>query len=164
MQNPDAALASRVAKQRHFVQAMSKSIEGRPLTRSERSLLNSVFEALLRGDDVSHLTGVPRPRIRRSSDGIYVALHYLCLTRLMHTPVEQAWHAVGDAWGLKKRDLRWLIVRNHEPASTALPGFAAAPDRLLKICERQARGARSEPTPSQTAASTREPGESMELR
>lgn len=134
----------RLDKRRHFIRAMSKTIHGRPLTQAESTLLDSIFEALLRGEDVSDLTGISRPHTRRSADRIYVALHYLCLTQLMQTPADVAWRVVGDAWGLKKRDVRWIIVRNHEPAQIALHHFTGAPDRLLRICERHARGTVSE--------------------
>ena len=134
----------RVEQQRHFVRAMSKSIDGQPLTPTERTLLDSLFEALLRGEDVSGLTGVRRPHTRRSSDRVYVALHYLCLTRLMGTPADAAWSAVADAWGLSRRDARWLIAQSAQPALAALPSHSADPERLLHLCEQRARGARPE--------------------
>jgi len=49
-------------RQRHFIQAMSRSIDGRPVTRSERALRESIFQALLRGQGVSELIGVKPPR------------------------------------------------------------------------------------------------------
>jgi hypothetical protein len=144
MQSADTDDALRVEKQRHFVRAMSKSIEGQPLTPTERSLLDALFEALLRGEDVSELTGVRRAHTRRSSDHVYVALHYLCLTRLMGTPSEAAWSAVADAWRLSKRDAQRLIAQSREPAMSALNGYSASPERLLRVCEQRARGARPE--------------------
>jgi hypothetical protein len=140
---------------------MSKSIHGRPLSQSERTLLDSIFEALLRGEDVSDLTGINRPRTRRSADRIYVALHYLCLTQLMSTPADAAWRIVGDAWGLRKRDLRWIIVRNHEPAQIALRQFGGAPDRLLRICERHARGPAFERDRSGMSGQAQAPGDDI---
>ena len=134
--------AASVEKQRHFVRAMSKSIDGQPLSETERTLLDELFEALLRGDDVSSLTGVRRPHTRRSTDRVYVALHYLCLTKLMRTPPETAWRMVADAWGVTKRDARWLIAQSREPALAALGRFSGAPDRLLRACEQRARGMR----------------------
>jgi hypothetical protein len=144
MQSPSSQEALRVEKQRQFVRAMSKSIHGQPLAQSERELLDALFETLLRGEDVSDLTGVKRPHTRRSTDPVHIALHYLCLTQLMGTPAEAAWDIVGDAWGLKRRDVQWLIARNREPALATLWQYAAAPDRLLRLCERHARGARPE--------------------
>jgi hypothetical protein len=144
MQSPSNQEALRVERQRQFVRAMSKSVNGQPLTQSERELLDTLFEALLRGEDVSDLTGVKRPHTRRSTDPVHIALHYLCLTQLMGTPAEAAWDIVGDAWGLKRRDVQWLIARNREPALATLWQYAAAPDRLLRLCERHARGARPE--------------------
>ena len=144
MQSPSNQEAPRVERQRQFVRAMSKSINGQPLTQSERELLDALFETLLRGEDVSDLTGVKRPHTRRSTDPVHIALHYLCLTQLMGTPAEAAWDIVGDAWGLKRRDVQWLIARNREPALATLWQYAAAPDRLLSLCERHARGARPE--------------------
>jgi len=144
MQSPSNQEAPRVERQRQFVRAMSKSINGQPLTQSERELLDALFETLLRGEDVSDLTGVKRPHTRRSTDPVHIALHYLCLTQLMGTPAEAAWDIVGEAWGLKRRDVQWLIARNREPALATLWQYAAAPDRLLRLCERHARGARPE--------------------
>lgn len=134
----------RVEKQRHFVRAMSKSIDGQPLTPDERTLLDALFEKLLRGDDVSDLTGVRQPRTRRSSDRVYVALHYLCLTRVMGTPAEAAWSAVADEWGISRRAARWIIAQSHGPAMSALQKSSADPDRLLRLCKQRARGARPE--------------------
>jgi hypothetical protein len=141
-------------KQRHFIRAMSKSIEGRPLEPSERTLLEMIFAALMRGDDVSDLTGIRRPRTQRSSDPVHVALHYLCLTRLMDMRAELAWDMVGDAWGLNRREVQRLIVEHRQPALAALPRFAGAPGRLLRICERHARGARPACDRSAVPAST----------
>jgi hypothetical protein len=143
MQGSSTHDAASVEKQRHFVRAMSKSIDGQPLSEAERTLLDELFEALLRGEDVSSLTGVRRPHTRRSTDRVYVALHYLCLTKLMGTPPEIAWRMVADAWGVTKRDARWLIAQSREPALAALGRFSGAPDRLLRACEQRARGVRS---------------------
>jgi hypothetical protein len=142
MQSSDSHDASCIETQRHFVRAMSKSIDGQPLSETERTLLDELFEALLRGEDVSKLTGVRRPHTRRSTDRVYVALHYLCLTRLMGTPPETAWRVVSAAWGVTKRDARWLIAQSREPALSALGRFSGAPDRLLRACEQRARGMR----------------------
>jgi len=161
MQSPSNQEALRVEKQRQFVRAMSKSINGQPLTQSERELLDSLFETLLRGEDVSDLTGIKRPHTRRSSDPVHIALHYLCLTQLMGTPAEAAWDIVGDAWGLKRRDVQWLIARNREPALATLWQYAAAPDRLLRICERHARGARPERDRSELTAPAQRQGDGL---
>ena len=83
--------ASRLEKQRHFIRAMSKSIDGQSLEQAERTLLERIFAALMRGDDVSDMTGIKRPHARRSTDLIHIALHYLCLTRMMDTRPETAW-------------------------------------------------------------------------
>ena len=61
MHGNDIHEAIRVEKQRHFVGAMSKAIDGRPVTQSDCALLETIFEALLRGKDVSSLIGVGRP-------------------------------------------------------------------------------------------------------
>ena len=161
MQSPSNQEALRVEKQRQFVRAMSKSVNGQPLTQSERELLDSLFETLLRGEDVSDLTGIKRPHTRRSSDPVHIALHYLCLTQLMGTPAEAAWDIVGDAWGLKRRDVQWLIARNREPALATLWQYAAAPDRLLRICERHARGARPERDRSELTAPAQRQGDGL---
>lgn len=152
MQSANTDDALRVEKQRHFVRAMSKSIDGQPLTATERTLLDALFEALLRGEDVSELTGVKRPHTRRSSDRVYVALHYLCLTRLMGTPAETAWGAVADAWRLNKRDAQRLIAQSRGPAMAALERLAADPDRLLRLCLQRARGTRPEANHPDAAA------------
>lgn len=152
MQSSSSHDAHSVERQRHFVRAMTKSIDGQPLTPEERTLLDELFEALLRGEDVSALTGVRRPHTRRSTDRVYVALHYLCLTRLMGTPPETAWQAVADAWGLTKRDARWLIAQSREPALAALGRFSGAPDRLLRACEQRALGMRPGTPRSQPAS------------
>ena len=161
MQSPSNQEAPRVERQRQFVRAMSKSINGQPLTQSERELLDALFETLLRGEDVSDLTGVKRPHTRRSTDPVHIALHYLCLTQLMGTPAEAAWDIVGDAWGLKRRDVQWLIARNREPALATLWQYAAAPDRLLRICERHARGARPERDRSELTAPAQRQGDGL---
>ena len=140
MKSPDIQEMIGVERQRQFIRAMSKSIEGQPVSEAERALLNSIFEALLRGEDVSDLIGIHPPRTRRANDPVHVALHYLCLTKLMHEPPEAAWRIVGDAWGLKKRDLQWIIADNRAAALTTLEQFAAIPDTLLRLCERHARG------------------------
>jgi len=142
MRSSDILETIDIEKRRHFMRAMSKSIDGQPLTQSECTLLNAIFEALLRGDDVSDLIGITRPHNRRAADPIHMALHYLCLTKLMHEKAEVAWRIVGDAWGLKKRDVQWAIADNRAPASAMLRQFAAAPDTLLRLCERHARAAR----------------------
>ena len=139
---PGSGETAQIDKQRHFIRAMSKSIEGRPLEPSERTLLEMIFAALMRGEDVSDLTGIRRPRTQRSTDPVHVTLHYLCLTRLMDMRPEMAWDMVGEAWGLNRREVQRLIVANRKPALAALPRFAGAPGRLLRICERHARGAR----------------------
>jgi hypothetical protein len=130
-----------VERQRHFIQAMSKSIDGRPVSESERALLEAIFQALLHGQDVSGLTGVKPPRNRRSADQFHIALHYLCLTKLMHQTAEAAWRVVGDAWGLKRCDVQWVIARNRAPALALMRQFASTPDTLLRLCERHARAA-----------------------
>jgi len=144
MQSSDIHEAIRVEKQRHFVRAMSKSIDGRPVTQSDCALLETIFEALLRGKDVSDLIGVKPPHTRRSADPIYIALHYLCLTKLMHEKAVAAWRIVGDAWGLKQRVVRWVIADNWAPALEMMRQSAASPDTLLRLCEQRARGGRPE--------------------
>jgi len=142
MQNSDIQEKLRVEKQRQFIRAMSKSIDGRPVSQSERSLLDDIFAELLRGKDVSDLIGIRPAHTRRSADPIYIALHYLCLTKLMHEKSVVAWRIVGDAWGLKRRDVRWVIADNRAPALLMLRQYAAVPDTLLRLCERHARGGR----------------------
>ena len=144
MQSSDIHEAIRVEKQRHFVRAMSKSIDGRPVTQSDCALLETIFEALLRGKDVSDLIGVKPPHTRRSADPIYIALHYLCLTKLMHEKALASWRIVGDAWGLKQRVVRWVIADNWAPALEMMRQSAASPDTLLRLCEQRARGGRPE--------------------
>jgi len=150
---PGSGETTRVDKQRQFIRAMSKSIEGRPLEQSERILLETIFAALMRGEDVCDLTGIRRPRAQRSTDPVHVALHYLCLTRLKDMRPELAWDMVGDAWGLKRHEVQRLVAENRRPALAALPRFAGAPGRLLTICERHARGARPAQDRSALAAS-----------
>jgi hypothetical protein len=127
-------------KQRHAVRAMLKSIDGRSVTQSERTLLDEILEALLRGEDVSGLVGIKPAHNRRSSDPIYIALHYLCLTKLKREKAVVAWRTVGDAWGLKKNEVQWIIADHWAPALSILRQSAAAPDRLLRLCERHAGG------------------------
>ena len=144
MQSSDIQEMSRVEKQRHFIRAMCKSIDGPSMTQSEHTLLDAIFEALLRGEAVSDLIGIKPAHTRRSADPIRIALHYLCLTKLMHEKAVVAWRTVGDAGGLTKRDVRWVIADNRAPALAMLGQFAAAPDTLLRLCERHARGVRPE--------------------
>lgn len=153
--------ASRIEKQRRFIRAMSKSIEGRTLEQSERNLLEKIFAALMRGDDVSSLTGIKRSHARRSTDLLHIALHYLCLTRLMGSAPESAWGIVSEAWGLNRRDVRRLIVQERGPALAALPRFADAPDQLLSICEQHARDARAARDRSASAASAQDSGDTL---
>jgi hypothetical protein len=143
MQSPDLQQTIRVEKQRQFIRAMSKSIDGRPVTQHERALLEAIFEALLRGQDVSDLTGIRRPHNRRSADQFHIALHYLCLTKLMHEKAAAAWRTVADAWGLKQRDVRWVIARNRAPALAVMQQFAGNPDQLLRLCKQHAQAAGS---------------------
>ena len=152
----DSEQGGRIEKQRHFIRAMSKSIEGQALDSSERTLLEEIFAALMRGEDVSNLTGIKRPHTRRSSDAIHIALHYLCLTRLEGTRPDVAWDTVGEAWGLDRRRVQRLVVQNRERALAALPRFANAPERLLRICERNARA--SNPSRERPAIRTPVPG------
>ena len=144
--------AGRIERQRHFIRAMSKSIEGQALDSSERTLLEEIFAALMRGEDVSNLTGIKRPHTRRSSDPIHIALHYLCLTRLKGTRPDVAWDTVGEAWGLDRRYVQRLVVQNRERALAVLPRFADDPDRLFRICERNARA--SNPSRDRSAIRT----------
>lgn len=144
MHGPATQETIRVEKQRHFIRTMCKSIDGWPVTQPEHSLLDAIFEALLRGEDVSNLIGIKRAHNRRPSDPIRIALHYLCLTKLMHEEAVVAWRMVGDAWGLKKREVQRVIADNWTPALAMLPQFAATPDTLLRLCERHARGVRPE--------------------
>jgi hypothetical protein len=143
MQTPDAEEIGRIARQRSFIQAMSKAIDGQPLAGYERALLNDLFEALLRGDDVAEMIGTKPPHARRSSDQVHVALHYLCLTRLKREPAAEAWRRVGEAWRLKRSEVQRIIAANRISAMVRLRNFPADtdPDRLLQLCERQARAA-----------------------
>lgn len=142
MQRSDIQEMIRVERQRRFIRAMSKALEGQPLAASDRTLLNAIFEALLRGDDVSGLTGTRTLHHRRSGDRIHVALHYLCLTRLMQERAEVAWQTVSEAWGLRSSDVRKIVADNRAPALAMLRQFEAAPDTLLQRCERHAWAAR----------------------
>lgn len=76
----------------------------------------------------------------RSADPAYIALHYLCLTKLMHVDPVQAWRTVGDAWGLGKNAVRWIIVDNRVHALEMLQQFSGDPAALLAQCERHANG------------------------
>jgi hypothetical protein len=140
MQDPAPQDTSRLEKQRQFIRAMSKSIDGRRVTVRERDLLDSVLGSLILGRDVFGMIGVERPHNRRPGDPVYISLHYLCLRRLMHEKPDKAWHTVGDAWGLKLRQVRWVIVDNHVPALKVLDQFGTDPDALLRLCEWRARG------------------------
>jgi hypothetical protein len=83
---------------------------------------------------------VDSPGAARSADPARVALHYLCLTRLMHEKPAQAWRIVGDAWGLGKHAVRWIIVDNRALALEMLERFSGDPAVLLAQCEKHARG------------------------
>jgi hypothetical protein len=131
----------RIDRQRRFIRAMSKAIEGQPVTQSERDLLDAILVALLRGDDVADLTGTRPSHNRRSDDRIHVALHYLCLTQLLKEKAEVAWQTVGDVWGLRRSDVQ-KIVADNGAALEMLPQSAAAPDKLLQLCEERAWAAR----------------------
>jgi hypothetical protein len=145
MQSSDNPPMTGVDKQRHFIRAMCKSADARYVTESERALLEAVLAALLRGEDVSELIGIRRAHARRPSDPLRIAIHYLCLTKLMHVKPVVAWRLVGDAWGLKKREVQWVIADNWLPALARLRQFPVTPDTLLRICERHARGVRRGP-------------------
>ena len=142
MQDSDTQPMTGVDKQRHFIRAMCKSADAQSVTQSESALLEAILAALLRGQDVSDLIGIRRAHARRPSDPIRIAIHYLCLTRLMHVQAVEAWRIVGDAWGLKKREVQWVIADNWAPALAMLPRFSVTPDALLRNCERHARGVR----------------------
>lgn len=74
-----------------------------------------------------------------SRNPTHVALHYLCLTRLKREKPTVAWRIVGEAWGLNKHAVQWLIAENSALAQAILQRFSADPDRLLGLCERHAR-------------------------
>ena len=131
-----------VDKQRHFIRAMCKSADADFVTQAESALLEAILAALLRGEDVSDLIGTRRSHARRPSDPIRIAIHYLCLTKLMHVQAVVAWRTVGDAWGLKKREVQKIIADNGVTALAMLPKFAVTPETLLRNCERHARGIR----------------------
>jgi hypothetical protein len=134
---------------------MCKSIDGRCVTQSEGALLDEIMVALLRGEDVSDLIGIQRAHTRRSADPIYVALHYLCLTKLMHEGSVAAWRIVGDAWGLKRRAVQWVIADNRGPALAMLRQFIGSPDTLLRLCEQHARGDRPDRRRAESWSPTR---------
>ncbi len=142
MQSSDSQALTGVDKQRHFIRAMCKSVDAESATQDERALLEAILAALLHGKDVSDLIGTRRSHARRPSDPIRIAIHYLCLTRLMHVKAVVAWRTVGDAWGLKKREVQKIIADNGVTALALLPKFAVTPDALLRNCERHARGIR----------------------
>jgi len=142
MQSSDTQALTGVDKQRHFIRAMCKSADAESATQDERELLEAVLAALLHGKDVSDLIGTRRSHARRPSDPIRIAIHYLCLTRLMHVKAVVAWRTVGDAWGLKKREVQKIIADNAATALALLPKFAVTPETLLQNCERHARGIR----------------------
>lgn len=142
MQDSDIQPMTGVDKQRHFVRVMCKSADAQSVTESESALLEAILSALLRGQDVSDLIGIRRAHARRPSDPLRIAIHYLCLTRLMHVEVVVAWRMVGDAWGLKKREVQWIIADNGVRALAILRQLAVTPDTLLRNCERHARGIR----------------------
>jgi hypothetical protein len=142
MQSSDTQALTGVDKQRHFIRAMCKSADAESATQDERELLEAVLAALLHGKDVSDLIGTRRSHARRPSDPIRIAIHYLCLTRLMHVKAVVAWRTVGDAWGLKKREVQKIIADNGATALALLPKFSVTPETLLQNCERHARGIR----------------------
>lgn len=164
MQSSNVHETIRVEKQRHFIRAMSKSIDGRPVTQSDCDLLDEIFAALLHGKDVSDLIGVKPPHSRRSADPIYIALHYLCLTKLMKQPAVVAWRIVGDTWGLKQRVVRWVIADNWVPALAMMQKSAAAPETLLSLCEQYARGGRPDRRRSGDGPTPRSVKGSLEAR
>jgi hypothetical protein len=148
MQSSDSQALTGVEKQRHFIRAMCKSADAQYVTESERELLEAVMAALLRGDDVSDLIGIRRSHARRPSDPLRIAIHYLCLTKLLHVKPVVAWRRVGEAWGLKKRQVQWIVADNWVPALARLGQFPVTPESLLRICERHARGVRPRRRPT----------------
>ncbi len=144
MQSSDTQLETGVDRQRQFIRAMCKSADAQSVTQSESDLLEAILAALLRGQDVSDLIGIRRAHARRPSDPIRIAIHYLCLTKLMHVKPVVAWRTVGDAWGLKKRQVQWIIADNGVRALAVLRQFAVTPEALLRNCERHARGVRAD--------------------
>jgi hypothetical protein len=141
MRRCDILETIRIDKQRRFIRAMTKAIEGQAMTQTERDLLDAILVALLRGDDVADLTGTCPPYNRRSDDRIHVALHYLCLTHLLKVKAEVAWKTVGDTWGLRRCDVQ-KIVADNRAALAMLTQFASTPDQLLRLCEQRAWVAR----------------------
>lgn len=141
MQRVEDQTLTRVEKQRHFIQAMSRAIDGRPLSESDRALLDLVLDALLCGEDVSEIIGTRPPHDRRTDDPVYVAVHYLCLTKLMRWKSQPAWSVVGEAWGLKKRQVQQVIADNRRAALQVVRQFAGDGPALLQLCERQAGNA-----------------------
>jgi hypothetical protein len=83
--------------------------------------------------------GSKPPDSSLSRDPTHVALHYLCLTRLKHEKPAVAWWFVGEAWGLKKHAVKWLIACNSMLARTMLQRLSGDPDQLLGLCEQYAR-------------------------
>jgi hypothetical protein len=142
MHSSDSQAMTGVDKQRHFIRAMCKSADAASATEDERLLLEAILAALLRGDDVSDLIGTRRSHARRPSDPIRIAIHYWCLTKLMRVQPVVAWRTVGDAWGLKKREVQKMIADNGATALAMLPKFHVTPEALLRNCERHARGIR----------------------
>jgi hypothetical protein len=142
MQSSDTQAMTGVDKQRHFIRAMCKSADADSVTQAESELLEAILAALLRGEDVSDLIGTRRSHARRPSDPIRIAIHYLCLTKLMQVKAVVAWRTVGDAWGLKKREVQKIIADNGVTALAMLPQFAVTPETLLRNCERHALGIR----------------------
>jgi hypothetical protein len=161
MQSSDIQQMNGVERRRHFIRAMSKSIDGRSLTQFERTLLEAIFEALLRGEDASDLIGIKSAHNRRSADPIRIAVHYLCLTRLLHEKAVVAWRTVGDAWGLNKREVQWVVANNWAPALAKLQQFSGAPEALLRLCERHAGGARPERRRSRFEPPTKSIGDTL---
>ena len=144
MNSPEIPEMIGVERQRHFIRAMCKSADAESVTQSERMLLDAILAALLHGEDVSDLIGIKPAHTRRPTDRIRIAIHYLCLTKLMHESPVVAWRKVGDAWALKKREVQWVIADNWVPATAVLRQLAVTPDTLLRLCERHARGVRPE--------------------
>jgi hypothetical protein len=160
MRRSDIREMIRIKAQRRFIRAMSNAIEGQPLTQTDRDLLDAILVALLRGDDVADLTGTKPPHNLRSGDGTHIALHYLCLTQLLKEKADVAWKAVGDAWGLQRRDVQNMVADNWA-ALAMLPQYYGAPGKLLQLCEQRAwtarlgrRRSRLEPTTQGELSST----------
>lgn len=107
----------RKEKQLRFMRAMTKAMEGEPLSQFERNLLFFVFEALMAGKDARPLVGT-EPPAQRPADPKVAHRSYWCACDIAHLVVSGmtvtvAKRTAEERWRMTEDQVRvaWLNHR-----------------------------------------------------